>query len=71
MYFLFKKKTKESLINIGSGVEKSINDYARFIMKYLQLELKIVNQNNKLEGTPRKLLIVAWLKNMDGRQMFL
>ena len=54
--FFLRKKTKESLINIGSGVEKSINEYARFIMKYLQLKLKIVNQNNKLDGTPRKLL---------------
>ena len=41
MYIFFKKKTKDSLINIGSGVEKSINDYAKFIMKHLQLKLKI------------------------------
>ena len=54
--FFLKKKTKESLINIGSGVEKSINDYAKFIMKCLQLELKIKNKNNGLDGTPRKLL---------------
>ena len=54
--FFLKKKTKESIINIGSGVEKSINDYANFIMKYLQLKLKIKYQNKKLDGTPRKLL---------------
>ena len=44
--FFLKKKTKESLINIGSGVEKSVNDYAKFIMKCLQLKLKIKNKNN-------------------------
>ena len=55
--FFLKKKTKESLINIGSGVEKSVNDYAKFIMKCLQLKLKIKNKNNRLlDGTPRKLL---------------
>ena len=54
--FFLKKKTKESLINVGSGVEKSINDYAKFIMKCLQLKLKIKNKNNGLDGTPRKLL---------------
>lgn len=54
--FFLKKKTKETIINIGSGVEKSINDYANFIMKYLQLKLKIKYQNKKLDGTPRKLL---------------
>ena len=54
--FFLKKKTKETIINIGSGVEKSINDYANFIMRYLQLKLKIKYQNKKLDGTPRKLL---------------
>ena len=27
------KKTKESLINIGSGYERSINQYARILIK--------------------------------------
>jgi len=54
--FFLKKKTKEPLINIGSGIEKSVNDYAKFIMKYLQLKLKIKNKYNSLDGTPRKLL---------------
>ena len=25
--------------NFGSGIEKSVNDYAKFIMKYLQLTI--------------------------------
>ena len=54
--FFLNKKTKESLINIGSGVEKSINNYAKFIMKYLQLNLKIRHENKNLDGTYRKLL---------------
>ena len=54
--FFLNKKTNETLINIGSGVEKSINDYAKFIMKHLQLKLDIKHENKKLDGTPRKLL---------------
>ena len=34
--FFMNKKTKESLINIGTGIEKSIIDYAKYIMKYLK-----------------------------------
>lgn len=55
VYFL-NKKTKESLINIGSGIEKSINDYAKYIMDYFQVKLNIKNENKGLEGTYRKLL---------------
>lgn len=55
IYFL-NKKTKESLINIGSGIEKSINDYAKYIMDYFQVKLNIKNENKGLEGTYRKLL---------------
>ena len=39
--FFLNKKTKESLINIGSGFEMSIEEYAKFIMGYLQLKLEI------------------------------
>ena len=55
LYFL-KKNTKESLINIGSGVEKSIEEYAKFIMNYLQLKFEIKYEKKNLDGTYRKLL---------------
>ena len=54
--YFFNKKTKESLINIGSKQEKSIIDYAKFIIKKLKLDLKIKFDKSKLNGTPRKLL---------------
>ena len=34
----------------------SITDYAKYIMKFLGLKLKIKYQKNKLEGTLQKLL---------------
>jgi GDP-L-fucose synthase len=55
IYFL-NKKTNHTLINIGSGVEKSINDYAKYIMKYLGVNLKIRHEKSNLDGTYRKLM---------------
>ena len=55
IYFI-NKNTKETLINIGSGTEKSITDYAKFIIKELKLNLKIKYDKSKLTGTPRKIL---------------
>ena len=60
--FFLQKRTKETLINIGTGKEKSINEYAKFIMRHLGINLKIVNEKNKLEGTFRKLLDVSLAK---------
>jgi len=55
IYFL-KRKTKDTIINIGSGKEKKIIDYAKFIINELNINLKIIFDKSKLDGTPRKLL---------------
>ena len=55
IYFL-NKKTKHSLINIGSGIEKSIKEYALLIAKILNIKLSIKYKNKDLIGTPRKIL---------------
>ena len=57
--FFLKKRTKETLINIGTGFDKSINQYAKIIMKHLNVDFKIIHQKNKLTGNPRKLLDVS------------
>jgi GDP-L-fucose synthase len=54
--FFLKKKTKHNLINIGSGIEKSISQYAKFIMKKIGIKLEIKYDLTKPNGTPRKLL---------------
>ena len=54
--FFLKQKTKLSLINIGTGYEKSINEYANYIMKHLGVKLKIFHEKKNLDGTFRKLL---------------
>ena len=54
--FFLNKKTKHTLINIGSGVEKSVEGFAKFIMSKLNIKLKISYDKNKPNGTPRKIL---------------
>ena len=61
IYFL-NKKTKHTLINIGTGKEKSINEYAKLIMQHLRVNLKIKNENKKLDGTYRKLMDLSIAK---------
>ena len=52
------KKTKKdnSVINIGSGKDYSIEYYAKVILKIFSLDAKIVYDNSKPTGTHRKLL---------------
>jgi len=54
--FFLKRKTSHSLINIGSGQEKTIFDYCKFILKKLNINLKIRFDKSKPNGTPRKKL---------------
>lgn len=61
VYFL-NKKTKESLINIGTGKDKKIIDYAKFIMKMLNYKVKIKFDRTKPNGVPRKLLDISLAK---------
>lgn len=54
--FFLKKKTKESLINIGSSYEKSILDYAKIVSKVLKVKVKFELDISKPNGTLRKKL---------------
>jgi GDP-L-fucose synthase len=54
--FFLKKKTKETLINIGVGKDYTIEKYAKFILKKLNLDIKINFDLKKPDGMPRKLL---------------
>ena len=75
IYFI-NKKTKETLINIGSGCEMSILEYAKFILKKINYKCKIVLDNSKLDGTPRKIVdssiarSYGWSPKIDFNQGF-
>ena len=68
--FFLKKKTKHTLINIGSGIEARIVDYAKFIMKKMNLKLKIKFNKKKPNGTPRKILDTTLAKNYGWKSKF-
>ena len=55
IYFL-NKKTKDSLINIGTGHEKSILEYAKFILKKINYKCMIILDKSKPDGTKRKII---------------
>ena len=61
VYFL-NKKTVENLINVGSGIEKTINEYAKIVCEIIGVKLKIKYKNKLLTGTPRKLLDCSYAK---------
>tara|TARA_B100000787_G_C16133833_1_gene268666 strand:- start:594 stop:1037 length:444 start_codon:yes stop_codon:yes gene_type:complete len=65
--FFFNKRTKESLINIGSDSEKSIAEYAKFIIKKLKLKLKLKYDLSKPNGSMRKKLDNSLAKKYGWR----
>ena len=69
IYFL-NKKTKETLINVGSGIEKSIIEYAKFIIKKLKLNIKINRDLTKPDGTIRKIVDISIAKKYGWKSKF-
>ena len=63
--FFMKKKTKETIINIGTGKDYSIKRYAEIISKILapKKKFKIKFDKSKPNGTPRKVLDISLAKN--------
>ena len=55
--FFLRKKTKKSLINIGSPIEMSIKNYANIIKKIIDPDIMIkFNNDKRLDGVMRKKL---------------
>ena len=58
--FFMKKKVKETLINIGTGKDFTIKEYAKLLLKiiYPGKKVKIRFDKSRPNGTPRKVLNV-------------
>ena len=75
--FFMKKKTKESLINIGTGKEFSIKEYALFLMEYMKFKFIIKFDLSKPNGVRRKILDISlakkygWISKTDLKSGFL
>ena len=61
VYFL-DKKLSNNLINVGSGIEKTIDQYAKIVCEIIGVKLKIKYKDKSLIGTPRKLLDSSYAK---------
>ena len=61
IYFM-KNKIRENLINIGSGKDYTITNYAKIILNILGVKALIKYDKSKPDGTPRKLLDISIAK---------
>jgi len=69
--FFLGKKTKNTLINIGSGYENSIKGYINIISKKMLSKSKVIFDNNKvMDGTPRKLLDCSIARSYGWKPKF-
>ena len=68
VYFM-NKKTKESLINIGTGKEYTIKEYAKRYLKILlpNKKINIKYDLTKPNGSPRKVLDISLAKKYGWR----
>ena len=76
LIFFMKKKIKEPFINIGIGKDYPIKWYAKFLMKKLNVSLKIKYDKSKPDGMPKKLLNInlakryGWVPKYDFDEAF-
>ena len=61
VYILWKKKTRETVINIGTGKDLTIRQYADLFLKIILPKSKvgIIYDKSKPNGTPRKVMDVS------------
>ncbi len=64
-FYFMNKKTKSSLINIGTGKDYTIKQYVELFLKILapDKKIKIKFEKSKPNGVPRKLMDVSLAKN--------
>ena len=63
------KKTKDTLINIGTGKDLSIKQYVELFLKVLlpNRKIKIIYDKSKPNGTPKKLMSINLAKKYGWR----
>ena len=66
-YFLLRKYDESGIINIGSGREISIKELAEFISYELNYSGIFIFDNEKEDGTPRKLLDTGKINNLGWK----
>ena len=65
--FILKNKTRRTLINIGTDIEFSINQYAKAIMRIIGHKVKIKNNLKYPDGVKRKKLDTTILNELGWK----
>ena len=68
--FFLKTKTRHSLINIGSGEERTIENFAKYVIKKFNAKVKIKFDKSKPNGTPRKIVDTSLAKSYGWKSMY-
>ena len=66
-WFLLEKEVAGELINVGTGIDISINQFAQLVAKIVGYKGKIVFDETKPDGTPRKLLDVSKIHSLGWK----
>lgn len=69
LYFM-NAKTKSSIFNIGTGTDNTIREYVDFILKKLNVKIKIIWDQSKPDGVKRKLLDISLAKKYGWQPSF-
>jgi GDP-L-fucose synthase len=65
--FLMENNVSDSLLNVGTGEDVTIREVAEIVMDVVGFQGNIVQDTNKPDGTPRKLLSVELLSNLGWK----
>ncbi len=70
--FFMNKKIKENMINIGTGKDYTIKEYAKMIIKLIipNRKIKIIYDKTKPNGTPRKVMNISLAKKYGWRPKY-
>ena len=62
--------SKSSIFNIGTGTDNTIREYVDFILKKLNVKIKIIWDQSKPDGVKRKLLDISLAKKYGWQPSF-
>jgi len=70
--FFMNKKFKENMINIGTGKDYTIKEYAKMIINIIipNRKIKIIYDKTKPNGTPRKVLNISLAKKYGWKPKY-
>ena len=70
--FFMNKKIKENMINIGTGKDYTIKEYAKMMIKLIipNRKIKIIYDKTKPNGTPRKVMNISLAKKYGWRPKY-